>query len=141
MLNCWFLLCYQSLCYCSKLSSYSVLLTELTSSAIKTLFHHYETLEGIDLFSHMLEILNINNCFNHDYLFLFFDSSMFHTPEQSPHSVTDKGGKLSSEATSSLTLQSLHFSTLQTQTFSVMTALFVLTDHTYQFSSLQLQWR
>ena len=115
----------------SLLSSYSVQLTELILSITKQ--EADETLEGIGLFSHMLEILNFNStCFKFSFP-LFFELR-----QNNLHTLSLTKCELSNEATSSLIhfhqspnsrlLHKLSFSDCKLST----------TDHTYQFSSFEL---
>ena len=120
----------------SQLSSYSVQLTELILSITKQ--EADETLEGIGLFSHMLEILNINNknttCFSFS-IPLFFDLR-----QNNLHTLSLTKCELSSEATSSL-IHSLLSPDYKLNKLSLCKCTISTTDHTYmyQFSSFTLQ--
>ena len=115
----------------SLLSSYSVQLTELILSITKR--ETDETLEGIGLFRHMLEILNFNStCFKFSFP-LFFEPC-----QKNLHTLTLSKCKLSSAATSSLihSLQSPNCRLLNKLSFQDCT--FSATDHTYKLSSFEL---
>ena len=115
----------------SLLSSYSVQLTNLILSITKQ--EADETLEGIGLFSHMLEILNFNStCFKFSFP-LFFEPC-----QKNLHTLTLAKCELSSEATSSLihSLQSPNSRLLNKLSFQDCT--FSTADHTYKFSSFEL---
>ena len=115
----------------SLLSSYSVQLTESILSITKQ--ETDETLEGIGLFSHMLEILNFNStCFKFSFP-LFFEPC-----QKNLHTLAMAKCELSSEATSSLihSLQSPNSRLLNKLSFQDCT--FSTPDHTYCFTLFEL---
>ena len=118
----------------SQLSSYSVLLTELILSITKQ--ETDETLEGISLFSHMLEILNINN--NDTTCFSFSLPLFFELHQNNLHTLSLTKCKLSSEATSSL-IHSLLSPDCRLQKVLLDNCITSTTDHTYQFSFFELE--
>ena len=120
----------------SLLSSYSVQLTELILSITKQKTD--ETLEGIGLFSYMLEILNINN--NNTTCFSFSFPLFFELRQNYLHTLSLTKCELSSEATSSL-IHSLLSPDYKLNKLSLCECTISTTDHTYmyQFSSFTLQ--
>ena len=118
----------------SQLSSYSVLLTELILSITKQ--ETDETLEGISLFSHMLEILNINN--NDTTCFSFSLPLFFELHQNNLHTLSLTKCKLSREATSSL-IHSLLSPDCRLQKVLLDNCITSTTDHTYQFSFFELE--
>ena len=120
----------------SLLSSYSVQLTELILSITKQ--EADEILEGIGLFSHMLEILNINN--NNTTCFSFSIPLFLELCQNNLHTLALTKCELSSEATSSL-IHSLLSPDYKLNKLSLCMCTISTTDHThmYQFSSFTLQ--
>ena len=118
----------------SLISSHSVQLTELILSITKQ--EADETLEGIGLFSHMLEILYINN--NNTTCFSFSIPLFFELRQYNLHTLSLTKCELNHEATSSLIhfLQSPNSRLLQKLSFT--DCKLSTTDHTYQFSSFEL---
>ena len=114
----------------SQLSSYSVQFTKLILTITK--LEADETLEGIGLVSHMLEILDFNStCFKFSFP-LFFEINLF--------TLSLTKCELSSEATTSL-IHSLLSPDYKLNKLSLCKCTISTTDHTYmyQFSSFTLQ--
>ena len=116
----------------SLLSSYSFQLTELILSITKQ--ETDETLEGIGLFSHMLEILNINNTT----FFAFSIPLFFELRQNNLHTLSLTKCELSSEATSSL-IHSLLSPDYKLNKLSLCECTISTTDHVYQHLSFTLQ--
>ena len=117
----------------SLLSSYSVQLTELILSFTK--LEADDTLEGIGLFNHMLEILTFNSTIFKFSFLLFFEMCQINL-----HTLSLTKCELSSEATSSL-IHSLLSPDYKLNKLSLCKCSISTTDHTYmyQFSSFTLQ--
>ena len=118
----------------SQLSSYSVLLSELILSITKQ--ETDETLEGIGLFSNLLEILNINN--NHTTCFSFSVPLFLELRQNNLHTLSLTKCKLNSEATNSL-FHSLLSPDCRLHNVLLDECITSTTDHTYQFSFFELQ--
>ena len=116
----------------SQLSSYSV--TELILSITKQ--ETDETLEGIGLFSHVLEILSINN--NHTTCFSFPVPLFLELRQNNLYTLSLTKCKLNSEATSSL-IHSLLSPDYKLNKLALDECVTSATDHTYQFSFFELQ--
>ena len=120
----------------SLLSSYSVQLTELILSITKQ--EADETLEGIGLFSHMLEILNINN--NNTTCFSFSIPLFFELRQNNLHTLSLSNCELIRQTTNSL-IHSLLSPYYKLNKLSLCKCTISTTYHTYmyQFSSFTLQ--
>ena len=118
----------------SLLSSYSVQLTELILSITEQ--ETDETLEGIGLFSHMLEILNINN--NNTNCFSFSIPPFLELRQNNLHILSLTKCELSSEATSSL-IHSLFSPDYKLNKLSLYECTISTTDHVYQHLSFTMQ--
>ena len=116
------------------LSSYSVQLTEFILSITK--HETDETLEGIGLFSHMLEILNIS--INKTTCFSFSIPLFFELRQSNLHTLSLTKCELSSEATSSL-IHSLLSPDYKLNKLSLCKCTISTTDHVYQHLSFTLQ--
>ena len=117
----------------SQLSSYSVLLTELILSITK--HETDETLEGIGLFGHVLEILNINN--NHTTCFSFSIPLFLELRQNNLHTLSLMKCKLSSEATRSL-IHSLLSPDYKLNKLSLCECAISFCDHTYTFTAFKV---
>ena len=95
-----------------------------------------ETLEGIGLFSHVLEILTINN--NYTTCFSFSTPLFLELRQNNLHTLSLTKCKLSSEATSSL-IHSLLSADYKLHKLALDECATSATDHTYQFSFFELQ--
>ena len=117
----------------SLLSSYSVQLTELILSITKQ--EADEALEGIDLFSHMLEVCKISTT-----RFSYSIPLFLELRQNNLHSLSLTKCELSSEATSSL-IHSLLSPGYKLNKLSLCECTISTTDHTYmyQISSFTLQ--
>ena len=117
----------------SQLSSYSVLLTELILSITK--HETDETLEGIGLFGHVLEILNINN--NHTTCFSFSIPLFLELRQNNLRTLSLMKCKLSSEATSSL-IHSLLSPDYKLNKLALYECAISFCDHTYTFTAFKV---
>ena len=117
----------------SQLSSYLVLLTELILSITKQ--ETDETLEGIGLFSHMLEILNVNN--NHTTCFSFSIPLFLELRQSNLHTLSLTKCELNSEATNSL-IHSLLSPDYKLNKLALYKCVISFSEHTYTFSAFKV---
>ena len=117
----------------SQLSSYSVLLTELILSITKQ--ETDETLEGIGLFCHVLEILSINN--NHTTCFSFSIPLFLELRQSNLHTLSLTKCELNSEATNSL-IHSLLSPVYKLNKLALYKCVISFSEHTYTFSAFKV---